>query len=273
MTSTPRGYNWLFDLYERGQDDDFPEWESWQHPSHESPYFKDDIKELKRTLTLETYLQEYESQFTSFTGKVYPFIHSTHVVPGLKYDPKLETFISIDFGFRMPAVGFYNVKRNKEGKDTIYQFDEICHEENIKTEDLIDKILQKKYKVDAYYGDPAGGGVQSQSGISEIQQFARRGIFVRTRSDTASRNVVNGVNHVRSWFEDANGDAHFFVSDKCKGSIKSYDNYRYPEKKEDQRIKEEPLKDGRSDHMNDATRYLCVNVFPIKRNIAGVIDW
>ena len=57
MTTTPRGYNFVHSLWERGQSKEFPEWESWQNPSHESPYFKDDITELKRTLTLETYEQ------------------------------------------------------------------------------------------------------------------------------------------------------------------------------------------------------------------------
>ena len=88
-----------------------------------------------------------------------------------------------------------------------------------------------------------------------------------------TRNVVNGVSHMRRWFEDANGEAHFFVSDKCKGSIASYENYRYPENKSDQAIKEEPLKDGVYDHVNDAMRYLICNLFPIKSRMAGVIDW
>ena len=96
---------------------------------------------------------------------------------------------------------------------------------------------------------------------------------VRFRKDAMTRNVVNGVSHMRRWFEDANGDAHFFVSDKCKGSIASYENYRYPENKADQSIKEEPLKDGVYDHVNDAMRYMICNLFPIKSRMAGVIDW
>jgi len=273
MTTTPRGYNWLYDLYERGQSEEFPEWESWQNPSYESPYFKDDIKELKRTLTLETYDQEYEARFTNFSGKCFNFSRSTHCIKGLKYNPKLPVYCSIDFGYRMPAVGWYQVESNDKGKDTIYQIDEIAHEANIKTEDLADRIRRKKYPVEAYYGDPAGGGVQAQSGIGDIEIFKRKGMIVRFRTDTVSRNIVNGVSHVRSWFEDADGNPHFFVSDKCKGSIKSYDNYRYPERKEDQRVKEEPHKDGIHDHSADQLRYFIVNFWPIKRRTAGVIEW
>ena len=273
MTTTPRGYNFVHSLWERGQSKEFPEWESWQNPSHESPYFKDDITELNRTLTLETYEQEYEARFTNFSGKCFNFSRSTHVIKGLKYNPDLPVYCSIDFGYRLSATGWFQIKQNEEGKDTIYQIAEICHEPNIKTEDLADRIRKKNYPVVAYYGDPAGGGVQSQSGIGDIEIFKRKGMIVRFKRDTVSRNVVNGVSHVRSWFEDADGNAHFFVSDKCKGSIDSYDNYRYPERKEDQRVKEEPLKDGRNDHACDMLRYFIVNLYPIKRRTAGVIDW
>ena len=134
-------------------------------------------------------------------------------------------------------------------------------------------ILRPDSPVAAYYGDPAGGGVQSQSGMGDIEQFRRKGIRVRYKTDKVSRNIANGVSHVRSFIEDANGDSHFYVSDRCKGSIESYEGYRYPEHRVDQRLKEEPMKDGRHDHQCDALRYFIVNRFPIKRRTAGVIDW
>lgn len=39
FVSTFNGENWFYDLYERGQDPEFPEWESWRKPSTENPYF------------------------------------------------------------------------------------------------------------------------------------------------------------------------------------------------------------------------------------------
>ncbi len=51
FVSTPEGFgNHFHDLYQRGQDTSYKEWESWQFPSWESPYFKDDIEELKKRL-------------------------------------------------------------------------------------------------------------------------------------------------------------------------------------------------------------------------------
>jgi len=273
MVSTPRGMNWWKTLWERGSDTNYPDWESWQHPSSQSPFFKDDPEELKKELTNETYMQEYEAQFTSFAGKVYPFDRTIHIRKDLKYNPSLPAYVGIDFGFRKPAVSFFNVDFKSRGLPTIYQFDEIAMVENIKTEDLATMVRKKPYQIAAYFGDPAGGGRSSQSGVSDIQIFWRMGMRVRYRKDAMTRNVVNGVSHMRRWFEDANGDSHFFVSDKCKGSIASYENYRYPENRAEQSIKEEPLKCGVFDHIPDSARYLICNLFPIKSRMAGVIDW
>ena len=273
MVSTPRGFNWWHALWERGKDDNYPDWASWQHPSSESPFFKDDVEELKKELTSETFYQEYEGHFTSFSGKCFPYSDAIHTKKGLKYNPGLPTYVSIDFGYRKPAVVVVQVDHKSKGLPTIYQIDEIAMVENIKTEDLANMVRKLPYNIVAYFGDPAGGGRSSQSGISDIQIFWRKGMRVRFRKDAMTRNVVNGVSHMRRWFEDANGNTHFYVSDKCKGSIASYENYRYPENKSDQAIKEEPLKDGVYDHVNDAMRYLICNLFPIKSRMAGVIDW
>lgn len=273
MVSTPRGYNWWYSIFTRGADANFPDWESWQHPSSESPFFKDSAEDLKKELTNETYLQEYEAQFTSFSGKVYPYNAAIHTRKDLKYNPRFPTYVSCDFGFRFPGVVVFQVETNTKGLPTIYQIDEIAMKQNVKTEDLANMVKALPYPIAAYFGDPAGGGRSSQSGISDIEVFRRKGMRIRFRKDAMTRNVVNGVSHVRRWFEDANGDAHIFVSSKCKGSIQSYENYRYPQNKSEQSVKEEPLKDGVYDHQNDALRYGICNLFPIKSRQAGVIDW
>ena len=112
-----------------------------------------------------------------------------------------------------------------------------------------------------------------QSGISDIAVFKQHGLNVKIKRDAVTRNVVSGVSHVRRWFEDANGDPHFFIHPKCKASIESYENYHYPEHREDQTLRHEPKKDGKFDHHCDALRFLLTNLFPMKNRHAGVIDF
>ena len=270
FTTTPEGYNWIYDLWQRGKSEEFPDWESWQHPSWESPFFRDDIEELKKTLTYETFQQEFGAQFTSFSGRVLPFDRTVHI-QSLKFNPDLPTYVGIDFGYRTSAAGWFQIDP-RQGKDKVYMIDEIW-EENIKTDDFADKIRAKQYPVIRYFGDPAGGGVQAQSGIGDIEIFRQKGLRVDFRKDKVSRNIANGITHMRTWFEDAAGNTHFWVDKKCDRFISSFENYRYPEKKKDQRLKEEPLKDGLNDHACDATRYFFCNLFPIKSRQAGVINW
>lgn len=272
FTSTPRGYNWLYELYKRGLSNEFPDWESWQHPSTESRFFKDSIEDLKRDLTLETFQQEYLGEFTTFAGKVYPFERTTHV-SNIEYIAEWDTYCSIDFGYRMPAVVFFQCGK-VNGETIVHIFDEIVHEKNIKTEDLAMRILEKKYPVLTYYCDPAGVGVQSTSGLGDAEIFKRHGIFAKYKRDKISKSIPSGIDLVRSFLKSATSEVKLFVSDKCKGVISDFENYRYPNDKADSALKEEPLKDGLHDHSMDAIRYFFINKFPIKnREVTQTERW
>ena len=265
--TTPRGFNWIYDLYQRGQSNDFPEWDSWQHPSSSSRYFRDSLSELKRELTKETYEQEILARFTSFAGKVFPFDRNTHVKK-IEFNPAWETFCSIDFGYRMPAVIWAQVGK-VEGGHEIHIIDEIIHETDIRTEELADKILAKGYPVQKYFCDPAGEGVQSSSGLGDVTIFRRKEISpISYKTDKISRALPSGIDLVRSYLENAEGKSRLFISDICKGIIVDFENYRYPEKKEERRLRDEPLKDGYHDHGMDAVRYFFINRFPIVKREA-----
>lgn len=266
LVSTPRGYNWLHDLYVRGQSSNYPEWKSWQHPSTSSRYFSDNIENLKDELTKETFEQEYLAQFTTFAGKVYPFDRNVHV-GRYNFNPNWETYCSVDFGYRMPAVLWLQVGK-VEGGYEVHIIDEIIHKTNIKTEELANKILRKDYPVQQYLCDPAGAGVQSTSGLGDVEIFKRRGILPKFKRDKVSRSIASGIDLVRSYLENAQGETRLFINEKCEGIIEDFENYRYPDRKENQLLKDEPLKDGRCDHGMDAIRYFFINRFPIVKREA-----
>lgn len=272
FTSTPRGFNYFEKLFRRGADPDYPDWESWQFPSTISPYFKDDLDELRKTLTDETVRQEVLAEFTSFAGKVYPFNRFQQIKNDLRYDPSLPTYIGLDFGYRASHACILQVQHNTDGLATVFQIDEVSMK-NTKTEDFAKKIKSLGYTYNGMYCDPAGAGVSLQSGVSDIYVFKQQNMLLKYKKDSTTRNVVAGVGHVRRWFEDANGDPHFFVAPKCVESIQSYENYRYPEHREEQQLKEMPLKDGRFDHAADALRFALTNLFPMRSRMAGVIDY
>tara|TARA_R100001594_G_scaffold70287_1_gene104600 strand:+ start:403 stop:1716 length:1314 start_codon:yes stop_codon:yes gene_type:complete len=265
--STPQGFNWMYDLYLLGKSDKL--WESHQAPSWENQYAfpegKDDpfLIERKRNMSKEMYDQEFGSAFTSFEGRVYPF-DRTKDVGHYPYNPSFPTFCSIDFGYRMPAVAWFQIHRI-QGEWHINVIDEIIHERNIKTDELAQRIKAKPYYVREYYGDPAGMQAQGQSGLGDIEVFRMNGINVRSIRDKVSRNIASGITHVRGFMENANGNRYLHLDNKCIGLAEDLENYRYPEALEGKDLKTEPLKDGYHDHGCDMLRYFFINQFPIKQ--------
>jgi len=144
--------------------------------------------------------------------------------------------------------------------------DEIIHEKNIKTDDLVRRIKSKPYYVRSYYGDPAGKQAQGQSGLGDIEIFRRNNINIETIRDKVSRNIASGVSHVRGFIENANGNRYLHVNSKCQGIAEDLENYRYPEHTEGKDLKPDPLKDGYHDHGCDMIRYFFINRFPIRQN-------
>jgi hypothetical protein len=264
--STPEGFNWLYDLYLLGKSDEL--WESHQAPSWDNQYAfptgKTDqfLVERKRNMSKELYDQEYGAQFTSFEGRVYPFDRNIDV-GYYPYNPRLPVFCSIDFGYRMPSVGWYQTHR-VNGEWHINMIDEVAHKTNIKTDELVDIIKSKPYSVVKYYGDPAGLQASSQSGIGDIEVFRSKGLIVNSITDKASRSISAGINHVRSFIENANGERYLHLNNNCIGMAEDLESYRYPEAVDGKELKPEPLKDGYHDHGCDQLRYFFINHFPIK---------
>ncbi len=263
--TTPEGFNWIYDLFLLGQNDD--SWESHQAPSwannivfpegEDAPF----LIERKRNTAKEIYNQEFGAMFTSFAGRVFPFDRNLDM-GHFPYNPNFPTFCSIDFGFRMPAVGWFQIHR-VGGLWHTNIIDEIIHERDIKTDTLAKRISKKTYQVRRYFGDPAGMQASGQSGLGDIEIFRRYGVIVESVRDRLSRNIIQGVNHTRGFIENADGQRFLHLDNKCKGLAEDLENYRYPEHREGKDLKPEPIKDGYHDHGCDMVRYFFINQFPI----------
>jgi hypothetical protein len=69
--STPKGRNWFYEMFRRGQDND-PEIKSWQHPTYTNPFFPLSEWELIKKTTPEMILkQEYLADFLEDEATVF----------------------------------------------------------------------------------------------------------------------------------------------------------------------------------------------------------
>jgi hypothetical protein len=72
IVSTPKGRNWFFQLWSRGQDPEFPNYASFKFPTSANPLIpQEEIEEARRTLPSDVFQQEYEAEFLESAGQVF----------------------------------------------------------------------------------------------------------------------------------------------------------------------------------------------------------
>jgi hypothetical protein len=75
--STPKGRNWFYDLFTRGEDPHEPDYAAFQFSSSDSPYFpSEEWEDAKRTLPADVFRQEYEAQFLEDSAGVFRNVSS-----------------------------------------------------------------------------------------------------------------------------------------------------------------------------------------------------
>jgi len=72
LISTPRGKNWFYGMYQRGEDPEWPDYESFSFPTIESPYIADsEVYEAQATLPEDVFAQEYLGLFLDEAAGVF----------------------------------------------------------------------------------------------------------------------------------------------------------------------------------------------------------
>ncbi len=239
--TTPNGYNWVYDLWKRGHDPDYPEWDSFKSPSWENPHLStQDIEEARRTLQEAVFMQEYGADFTLSSGQVYKeFDIVKHVIPEsqLYIHHDWAKFRSIDFGYENPFVCLYITV---DPEDRVIIYDE--YYQRHRTVEHHSKILNQ-------FGTRFEITTCDPSGASARATLLEHGIpTVALRTD-----VLTGLEAVRQCLKvRENGTPGLYVSSRCVNTIKEFTLYSYPVSGN----MEEPLKEY--DHCMDAIRYFVV---------------
>jgi len=72
IVSTPKGRNWFFELYMRGQDELYPEYKSYNFPTSSNPHIPtSEIEEVQKSLPSDVFRQEYEAEFLQDSAGVF----------------------------------------------------------------------------------------------------------------------------------------------------------------------------------------------------------
>ena len=86
FTTTPKGKNWVYGIYQRGEDPDQPDYASFKVPTSTSIYVPDEeVAEAKATLPADVFAQEYLADFLSEAAGVFHGIDAC--IDGELYEP------------------------------------------------------------------------------------------------------------------------------------------------------------------------------------------
>jgi Terminase RNaseH-like domain/Terminase large subunit, T4likevirus-type, N-terminal len=288
FVSTPEGFNWFYDLYQRGQSGtrEAKDWWSYRSPTWENtiifPGGRNDpeMLEVEANSAEEVFEQEYGANFTSFAGRIYSeFDEGYHVVHNYKFNPEWTNYMAFDFGFRNP---FVCLNIQVDPSDNVYVWDEY-YERNITTPDHARRLKSiVQWRVDGGYYDPSGAdeGATLMKMFHDTQEYHNRWLDSVTLNP-APNEWKTGVERVKTFLKlvpthDNYGDPtsklapKLYVSEDCVQTIREFNTYRVKEQTEKMTEKIDPKDEPRKkdDHAMDALRYFIAGHFGLEQHWA-----
>ncbi len=263
---TPKAYNYLYELYKKGQDallKKAGEWESWQFPTITSPFIPlSEIEAAKNDMDEKSFRQEFEASFETMSGRVYyPFNRATHIQP-VEFNPKLPIWVGMDFNIDPMSTVIYQPQLNGElwAVDEIVLFgsntEEVCEE--------LEKRFWRHQNRIVMYPDPAGGQRQHARGESDMDILREKG-FKRIKYRKKHPMVADRVNAVNRMLKDANGNVRLKINPRCKHFINALEQTIY------KKGTREVDKTNGTEHSADAGGYCIELEFPVRKvDIGGM---
>jgi hypothetical protein len=267
FTSTPRGFNWFYDFYERGQDqEDYPGWESWMIPSSANPILTpDEIEEARKTTSPEAFAQEWEAKFIAYGGLVFPEFSELVHVKEQAWNRNLRTALWVDPGGSAPyAVLLVQITPDEE----VYVFDEIYSTGRVTPEviDLAeykwgDKLLDEETRL------PLSdlSVVVDEAAQEAVGMWRLRGYNAGGKKPKIKQGIEVHHQFLRDPLRSTPQKIvpRITFSPRCKSAIREHGSYHYPD---DQRKRVETNKSELpvdvDNHTIDALRYGYFNTFP-----------
>jgi hypothetical protein len=253
---TPRGYNHFYDLIQFAQED--PKWFYQEATWRDSPYvsreFMADVKAraIKRG-GLSGFMQEYELEFRSVQGAVYPvFDRKVHVISPQAYPENLTYYGAIDFGWHTTAFLLLGVDKDQ----TWYVVDSVYGKE-----ETFDSVFPRIKNV---IGDKRVVLIVADSADRDaIEVMGRNFPVAGVNKANDSKGYSTGISLVTEKLkprEQLIGPPKpgLYFGSNNKNLIFELESYHFPEKKEERNESDIPVKED--DHGPDALRYFFLHM-------------
>lgn len=273
ITTTPAGYNWVFELYERAREEArlgvavvdrevrVVHWTSLENTFVSESGFA----RLLGSFDARTYQQEVEARFIKARGLVYhAFTRAANVRP-CKLNPSLPLWVGQDFNVdpmasvlmqplqlngNVSSQGAHVIGERKARDSDTYRLVEFL--DNFITEHKVPK------RAVTIYPD-ASGKARSTSGKSDF--FILRAAGFRVDAPAKNPLVKDRVNCVNGLFKPMKASApRLLVDPSCVQLIESLERQVYKPDSDPP----EPDKEHGFDHLNEALGYPCWRRWPLR---------
>ena len=237
--STPRGRNnWFAEFFDRGFNDEFPEWCSVRATYKDNPRMSElDIQEAKKSMSEAEFRQEYEADFNTYEGQIWNFDHEKCITNVESLDTsRMDVFAGLDVGYRDPTA--FCVIGYDWDEELYYVLDEYLDAERT-TEQHANEIrnLIDKWDIDYIYIDSAA----QQTRFDFAQNYDISTI-------NAKKSVLDGIAQVASIVDNDK----LYVDQRALETLSCLDQYQWDP---NPNLAREKPKHNRASHMADALRY------------------
>ena len=251
--STPRSFNWFYDLFLRGQGE-HSTWKSWQFTTAEGGNVSlEEIEAAKQEMSKAHFEQEMLASFTALSGRVYHCFDRNLSIKQDVIDQKGPVLIGLDFN-----VSPMSACIGQRMDDELHMFDEI-ELMNSNTYEMTEEIKRRYVsRPVVIYPDPSGRARKSSAvgGQTDFTILQQAGFQVRAYNSAPA--VADRVNEVNALCLNAEGRTRLFIHPRCRKLIKCLEGLTY---KEGTSIVD---KESGLDHMVDGLGYLIDIEFPIR---------
>ena len=252
--STPRGYNWFYDLWADSTHKD--NWENFQYTTVEGGNVTpEEVEDAKQDMDLKTYRQEYLASFETAGHLIYHAFEAKESIQ--QYDGAKPKIIHIGCDFNIDPISAVVAVKTQTGMHVI---DEIVIQSS-NTDELAEEILRRysEYRV-ICYPDPAGSARKtSAGGRTDHTILMQYGFEVKARRRHPA--VKDRINSMNKMLCNAQGERRLFIDPKCKQTITCIQKQQY---KEGTMV---PDKTSGYDHQNDAFGYMIEYLFPVTKQV------
>lgn len=227
----------------------------------------DEILDLMSSTSPEAFNQEIGAEFTEFVGRVFKGFDEDIHVGDLQYNPKWQTFAAVDYGFTNPNVWLL-IQVGPWGEiNVIKEFYQAGLTANEFAEEVKARGLAPG-SVKAFFPDPASpGDTKILEEILKIPARTGTGGELKDRLDAIRKALKESPLHVPRGHVDRRPQLMFDRS--CTMCIYEFQEYRYPEMKEQSSVPSQELPMKKDDHTPEALGRFFKGFFGTPQEKAG----